>query len=322
MVRPVLPPLVIGLGVVLYLVTPPLRGQSDAEASARVELLPVACVDSGPVVLAEIADLSGMRDDQRQQLAQVVIGSAPTPGLVVQWPRSLIEQRLRENAPRLRCRLDGAGSVLVTRDVVAVRPEALVETALRWLTQSWPLWPAGYALEAVGPPRRPFYLPREATPVEIRPVPASARMIGSRVRLEVEIWAGQERYASVPLQFVLQPKGTGHSQELDEAAFGVVPAAYSGGRSTPEAFAEGRRSQLPRSMAPANARPSPPQPVTLVRRRDVVRLVARSAHLTATALGEALEDGQEGQLIRVRNITSHRVVVGRVGADGTVEVVF
>ncbi len=54
--------------------------------------------------------------------------------------------------------------------------------------------------------------------------------------------------------------------------------------------------------------------------RDRVRLLASLGGLSAVAAGEALEDGKLGQVIRVRNVDSNKVVSGRVVGRSTVEV--
>jgi hypothetical protein len=58
----------------------------------------------------------------------------------------------------------------------------------------------------------------------------------------------------------------------------------------------------------------------LIRVRDSVRLVAIVGSLHVTAVGEALQEGRMGQLIRVRNVDSGKVVVGRVAGGSLVEV--
>jgi flagellar basal body P-ring formation protein FlgA len=50
----------------------------------------------------------------------------------------------------------------------------------------------------------------------------------------------------------------------------------------------------------------------LVRARDLVKLVAQAGNLRVTVSGEALDDGQAGQVIRVRNLDSKLVKQGRV----------
>ena len=60
----------------------------------------------------------------------------------------------------------------------------------------------------------------------------------------------------------------------------------------------------------------------LVRRNKSVVMRIAGNCFQVTALGQALEDGREGDLIRVRNADSKRVVVAKVTDDGTVQPVF
>ncbi|MCU0935003.1 MAG: flagellar basal body P-ring formation protein FlgA [Gammaproteobacteria bacterium] len=78
---------------------------------------------------------------------------------------------------------------------------------------------------------------------------------------------------------------------------------------------------LKRSLAPG-------QPLTAsvvasslrVRRGERVVLVARLAGVDVRMQGEALRDAAVGETVTVRNLSSQRVVEGRVGSDGSVEV--
>jgi flagellar basal body P-ring formation chaperone FlgA len=60
-------------------------------------------------------------------------------------------------------------------------------------------------------------------------------------------------------------------------------------------------------------------PVVL-KARDPVRLLARIGSVQVTARGEAMEDGRLGQMVRVRNIDSSRIVSGRLMENNVVEV--
>lgn len=60
----------------------------------------------------------------------------------------------------------------------------------------------------------------------------------------------------------------------------------------------------------------------MIKRRDKVTIQAQRGGLLLTAAGEAKEDGQEGDMIRVLNLGSRKVVLGRVTAPGLVEVEF
>lgn len=58
----------------------------------------------------------------------------------------------------------------------------------------------------------------------------------------------------------------------------------------------------------------------LVRQGQQVTLVAGSPGISVRASGKVLEDGREGALVRVQNLTSQKVVQGTVDADGTIQV--
>ena len=59
---------------------------------------------------------------------------------------------------------------------------------------------------------------------------------------------------------------------------------------------------------------------TLVQRNESVTLIVRTKAMTVTAQGKALDDGVEGQTVRVQNPKSNRTVEGRVTAPGEVTV--
>jgi flagella basal body P-ring formation protein FlgA len=56
----------------------------------------------------------------------------------------------------------------------------------------------------------------------------------------------------------------------------------------------------------------------LIKTRDLVKIVAvvGSAHIEAT--GEAQQDGRLGEIIRVKNVESNRIVNGRIESRGVV----
>ncbi len=77
-----------------------------------------------------------------------------------------------------------------------------------------------------------------------------------------------------------------------------------------------RRTLLPGYPIPINAVHDP----ALVTRGMPVELVFAQGRLVITAYASPLQDGSEGDLIRVRNEDSGAIVVGIVQADGTVRV--
>lgn len=58
----------------------------------------------------------------------------------------------------------------------------------------------------------------------------------------------------------------------------------------------------------------------LVKRGETVTLVARLGSIEVRAQGQALSDAGQDESIRVRNLSSKRIIDGRVASDGTVRV--
>ena len=60
----------------------------------------------------------------------------------------------------------------------------------------------------------------------------------------------------------------------------------------------------------------------LIRRRQVVTIIARGKHLIVKAKGIALQDGNLNQRIKVKNISSKKIIWGKVISPEEVEVMF
>jgi flagella basal body P-ring formation protein FlgA len=58
----------------------------------------------------------------------------------------------------------------------------------------------------------------------------------------------------------------------------------------------------------------------MVKPRELIKIVARVGSMKLTALGEALQEGRAGQFIRVQNLSSKNIVLGRVTDYSVVEV--
>jgi len=60
----------------------------------------------------------------------------------------------------------------------------------------------------------------------------------------------------------------------------------------------------------------------LIKRNQVVEIVAKGKNLLVRAKGVALENGRLNELIRVKNLSSNKVIQGKVAGEGLVEVPF
>ena len=61
------------------------------------------------------------------------------------------------------------------------------------------------------------------------------------------------------------------------------------------------------------------QPSLVIRRNETVVIRVQRPGFLVTAVGLAMQEGRAGQFVKVRNTDSHRVIMCKVNADGTVE---
>ena len=62
----------------------------------------------------------------------------------------------------------------------------------------------------------------------------------------------------------------------------------------------------------------PARPAVIVRRNQTVVMRIQGFGFTISAIGQALENGRRGDVIKVRNVDTKRVITARGGFDGTV----
>jgi flagella basal body P-ring formation protein FlgA len=60
----------------------------------------------------------------------------------------------------------------------------------------------------------------------------------------------------------------------------------------------------------------------MLERNQTVIIRIDKPGLAVTAMGKSMQQGKLGELIKVKNIDSQRVILARVNEDGTVEPVF
>lgn len=151
---------------------------------------------------------------------------------------------------------------------------------------------------------------------------AAARS-GARLALALAVAAGLAAGAAAQTMTVPVPTATIYPGDfidpgvIDERTFRQSQVAH--GFVDSRSMLQGkiaRRTLLPHHPIPLNAIDE----VDLVTRGTPVQLVFRQAGLVITAYAQPLQDGSEGDIIRVRNADSGTVVMGVVQADGTVRV--
>lgn len=291
--------------------------------------VPAKAEVAGPVVrLGDVARLAGFARAEADRLTAVEIGRAPAVGVGQLLPRAYLESVLRDAGVGPGVRL-----ALPDRLEVVRKAETLAGAALR------------RRVEAAVRARMP-HAAEDVAAVQVPELPDLKVPLGSAVAVEFE--EGEDFAGPVTVELRVTDGGElvraqRVTARVDVFATVWVPtrAFRRGEPLTPRDLVEKRvpQSDVPRDALDAAALGegarlrrdlAAGQPLRrawvdlppMVARGDRVTLVATRGALRLTAVGEAMGRGSFGDTVKVRNVSSSKVVAGRVAGPQLVEVPF
>jgi flagella basal body P-ring formation protein FlgA len=268
----------------------PLQAQEGEPVS--ITLLPQAVSDDALVLLDQIAQINGGPDKLRHRIAKLDISEFKLGAAHVAINQEQVRFRLLlAGIDASRFRLLGA-----RRTVIVASDEPITRRTI---------------LAAAEHKLREKYL-GDAANVTITPagsvvVPAVTTKPGDQIRLEAKVKAAAAYVGPVRVDVAVMVNGKTRE---------VVPVVLE--ITVPEESAQdpvrtGQGVRQAHALVPASSAGE-----ILVKARDSVRIIANIGSARVEATGEAMEDGRAGQVIRVRNVESNRVVRGRVETSGVI----
>ena len=305
-----------------------LAGMSRAESTTMKIYVPRSIkVHSGmDVKLGGIVVIQGDDTELVAQASEIAMGRCPTPGESIILDRRAILSRLVANGiSSKRVEFSGTDAVAVTRNEKVMQPAVVEKAARTYLDKLRPL-PKGGRYELSGTPGA-WVLPNADQHVKLRPRLVSETQTEAIV--DVAALAGSDELATRRLRFKV------HMPRYETLALREI---LPGEILSPE-NAEIRISTSDRAADPNWRHPfglvsgasiaqgsvihphvlKEPQPATMVRRNQSVVMKFTRPGFMISAVGIALQDGKVGELIRVQNADTRRIVTARVESDGTVE---
>jgi flagellar basal body P-ring formation protein FlgA len=301
-----------------------------ADHGTTIDLLSEAKVDGDTVTLGQIADIKALNTAQRAKLAGLEIGPAPEPGRVQWLQHNQIESGLKSHGVDPNSyTLNASGPVKVIRnyaDLTATRVCAAVKAFIlgaapwdkqqiniRSLTynQSHRLPPGKVDLK-VSAPKHTDWIGAIPFTVDLY---VDGRMIKRlTVSANIEVWS----------DVVVTAKPLGRNQPITAADITIEKVNLS--RAPADAIvrrdqAIGLRTRRPLAIHTILCNEQIVKP-PVIRRGDVVRIVAESPGLKVTTQGVAKEDGGVGERIRIINANSKKVIYARIVDSQTVQVRF
>ena len=326
------------LGVVLILLSGlsllcafPIQAVAVAPAvKTTVTLKKAVAIDADAVRLSDIADIGGTVPLPFSGLGKTMIGKAPLPGHTRFIDQNYIRIRLRQAGFETeRIIFRGPEDVRVTR-TSAQLPVALIREAVERSIRDHMPWPNESVTvkqiefdESLGVP---------TGRLSYRIVPGRGEDYLGQTMLALHLFVDGEPYRkiwvnatiSVMSDVVVVTRPLGRRQPVETADVALekrdladLPADairkiddVLGNRTT--------RMLHPGTVLQAGMVTLPP----LVRRGDIVKIVARKGPMTITATGMVKQQGAKGDMVRVVNTDSRRMITARVTGPGAVTVEF
>ena len=279
------------------------------------------------VTLGDVADFIGFSSDQVAELEDIDLGYAPNVGQRRLLPRAFIRAKVAGHLP--------AGSTLKIQRHTEVNRQAIVIEGdrIRSLIST-------HVEKLLAPHRRDI--------AELK-VPSQGKIrLGAGAKLEISTEAQQGHLSDI--RVVLISVDGDREMVVRKVVVGVDP--YTNVLSVTRDYRRGDRvapadlvtHRIAQSKVPRGALTRPSEIEGSVLKRSVklgepllgnwfdvppavvrgqrIRLSARRGKLRLSTLGESLDKGRVGQLVRVRNLSSKKTLSGRVTRGGNVELEF
>lgn len=297
----------------------------------------VAGVADREVTVADVATIEGGDANLRDRIAKLDVADAPRFGQVLRVSQELIAYRIQvAGIDMRRCRVLGARSTSVTLQTYEVPEQEIVAAARQHLLARLPWDPEDIMIQLSQPIRGPVLVQGSSEATRFEVIVRSSRTPLGKVRVDVTVLSKEKKLAEVPvfLDVHLYQRIAVSSRRIERGQPLTDDSVYFERRaidaltnclasSESPVGQRAKRLIMPlQVITKSDVEPAESDSPVVVKQRDVVKLVARLSGIVITATGEAMQDGREGQMIRVRNIDSKNIVTGRVVNRSEVQVLY
>ncbi|MEE4359452.1 MAG: flagellar basal body P-ring formation chaperone FlgA [Desulfococcaceae bacterium] len=303
---------------------------SPEPAHAVLRIAEKTFVEGEKVRLGELAEIHCDIAELRQRIENTVIGNSPLPGKSGYFRRSNIVPALhRRGIDVSRIRFVIPDTILVTRSCVIVSEKEIEEIVRNFLSGALKKKCPKAKIRSVRAEKE-IVLPagkrshRISLPENVRlsgKVPVSVQfLVKGSPEKEIIIIAELEIRSTALI--TLKPLGrykpiTEKDVEIREMDADDIPSDAL--LSVQDVTGKRARRKIP---AETVLRKDLLEQIPLIKRGDIVRLIAESDSLRITTLGQARNKGGRGDRIRVINLDSRKMIYGEVENANTVRIDF
>lgn len=298
-----------------------------AHAQVQIHLPREIAVQDGALTLGSVAVVRG--DPALVETAhRIGLGTLVVPGQKVTLDRTTITSRLASSGiASSQVTFTGANQVVVARSGHTLAGVDLAEAARQFLRKTVADDKAA-VIEVVSAPKD-LVIDGNHPGMQLVPRLAQAGRSSGSVRVRVAAVSGNDEVAGQDVLLRLRyrcrkvvaagdlAKGTTLSAENVRIEEGLADQAQPADWRPPYGRVL-KRAVAGHTEIRDDGLTDPVSAVT-IQRNDLVVIRVERPGLLITATGKAMTDGRVGETIKVRNVDSNRIVLGKVMADGSVE---
>lgn len=299
---------------------------AGSQERVKVHLPRTIQVDSDIVTLADIAVVTGNSEISREA-GKIVMGKFSSAEQNIVIDRKTILSRLASNNIRNKdVILSGAEQVRVNMENLVITSDALLEKAKKFLKDKNPdSSVSGY--EPANTPRKIVTDAAGTDKIEIIPSLVTDNNNYHR-RVKLTVMKGEEKISERRVSFRLKfsrkaavateniPLGTeitSENTEIRKIVSGSPPR-----RKFSEPYGLTARRHIPADTVIKSYMVGEVQPELVIKRNQTVSIKVERPGMLITTTGKAMQNGHQGELIKVKNISSQRIIYACVNEDGSV----
>ena len=307
-----------------------MAGETVAAGGLRIKVSPSTLLDGDSVYLGKIAEIDGEDPLLVDRLKGMYIGRAPLPGNTLEFEATDLNRRLKQNGfDPDDLMLQIPPKIMVKRSLIVMSREKLKSLVSDYITQNLLVDLPDARIKEIRVAEE-IELPDGRITYTVKPTRNAESMgiIQFNINFDVNgkffkrVWAAATVEAFSEVVVTKKPLGryktiTEDDIEVQKKDLANLPSDVI---TDPDAVL-GKRTK--RAIgAQTVLRPNLVEFPPLVKRGDVVVIIAETEGLKVTALGEVKKKGRFGERIPVINYDSKKIIYARVLDANTVKVEF
>jgi flagella basal body P-ring formation protein FlgA len=262
--------------------------------------------------------------------SEIALGNISVPGQKIVIDREMVLSRLACNGiPISKVTLTGAKSITIKQQEHTISSDKLIKLASSFLEKN----PPSTSLCGFNPIRTPqdFIITETGKNITFSPrlVPGRAR---NQAEVEITIHSEGKKIGTCKVIFGLKYKCQQAITKVDIPAGTIISPENVKIEKITSSYPESPEWKPPYGLIAKRNIPAktvlnpnmfgPVKSPIITKRNQKVLIRIDTPGFLITAFGKAMQDGRAGELIKVRNVDSQRIILARINEDGSVKPVF